>query len=171
MASESPHTTTDLGCPVKKALRGLASQNAELVDWFLRGFSHAPNFAWLANRPLCASWPPGFLFGLALAMRVLVWEKRGILEYLKVKLPSSQEILFDVFRSVVNEEAADRIRALYPQVLAVFLRHLAWSADPQFGPNVILGEIDEERFVDAVAKLLWVMRNSQSRAFRENTQQ
>jgi hypothetical protein len=107
--------------------------------------------------------PIYFLLGLGAALRLLMWEKKGLQAHRDAGLPSSRELLYRVFQwlsdpapATVKEQNA---RTLCAQVLQVFVERFAWDGQALLQADFVLGQAEEEQLVEALAQFLWHQRH------------
>lgn len=110
--------------------------------------------------------PAAFLLGLGLALRLSLWEARGLRVHRDAGLPSAAEVLDGVVRQTavsLNDTppaAVDYVRQLLRDVLRVAAERFAWSGPALLGADVVVGDVDEDQLLDALARLVWDVRNS-----------
>jgi hypothetical protein len=134
-----------------------AERDAEMVGHFLDALSETPAGSWLTDRP--AHLPAHFLLGLGGAMRLLLWEQKGIRIHQVTGLPSAREALLDVFRAVSDPEARARACQLAPRIVALFIQHFAWAGRIELDADVLLDPVDEDMALEALADFLWDQRH------------
>ena len=107
--------------------------------------------------------PESGLSALAIALRLLDWEARGITAHLSKGLQSGdaafEEALLEagVPSRQPGSIADPQVQA---EVLALFVEKMAWSAYSDFTAQVELGEIDDETLVEALSQLIWNTRGT-----------
>jgi hypothetical protein len=106
--------------------------------------------------------PPGFLLELGAVVQLKLWEAEGLAEFLPTELPTAAqagEELFRRTRETPEEFHTQASQKLGPQVMRVWLERFAWAAPNLLQADVVLGEVDEDVLVDALAQLLWEHRD------------
>jgi hypothetical protein len=150
-----------------------ASRDAEMTAGFLDALGQVPGLEWLAKKPVRL--PADILLGIGASMRLLAWETQGIHVHRDAGLPSATEALVLVFRSYADPEAGSQIQALRARVSGLFFEQFAWTGGLEWGADVVLGGVNEDDLVDAMAKLLWDHRHgpvgepNQQRGHHEET--
>jgi len=110
--------------------------------------------------------PAGFLLGLAAILRVIVWEDQGILIHLESGLPDARQLLRDLFTPVFRNAIDDLIRfgfGVWYWVLELRTTRMAWGGANMIGADVLVGEVNEEIFVETLAQFLWVHRHGENK--------
>ncbi|MGD0463885.1 MAG: hypothetical protein ABSB74_15470 [Tepidisphaeraceae bacterium] len=106
--------------------------------------------------------PSSFLLGLAAALRVNTWEDQGIFSHCEAGLPDARHLLVDLFRRVF-ECGVDELKVfgygLCYWVLELATSRLAWSGASVIGADIIIGEVDEDMFVETLAQFVWANRH------------
>lgn len=107
-------------------------------------------------------WPPGVLLDLGAFVRLRRWEASGYTFHVEAGLPTARTALRRVITTLIGA-AADRgvLAAAGELGLAVFgltVSRFAWTARPQLGSDVVLDLGDEDALVEALAQLMWALR-------------
>lgn len=108
--------------------------------------------------------PAAFLLGLGLALRLFVWEARGLRVHRDAGLPAAGDVLDVVVRQTAAPKdtppaAVDYVRRLRRDVLRVTAERFAWSGPSLLGAEVVVGDVNEEQLLDALAHLVWNLRH------------
>jgi hypothetical protein len=107
--------------------------------------------------------PPAYLLELGAILQLKYWESIGLRELLKVELPSAESALADFCRRVSRApesfwKAEDS--ALSNTVLDAYLASVSWDAPELLNAEFIINAADEDRLIDALARLLWKHRHA-----------
>ena len=106
--------------------------------------------------------PASFVLGLAAALRVKTWERQGIFIHFEAGLPDSRRLLVDLFTRLFTS-AVDDLKAfgfgLWYWVLELATSRLAWSGASEIGSDILVGDVNEEMFVETLANFLWANRH------------
>jgi len=140
------------------ALRIEASHDAEMVAGFLDVFCKTSAGQCLTDNPERLT--RDFLLALAAAMRLYRWEMSGVLTHLQTGLPSAHEALVDVWRSNIDAEAAARMAGLPRKVHSLFEGHFAWASGEELRADVAIGDVENEKLLEAIADFLWENRHN-----------
>jgi hypothetical protein len=107
--------------------------------------------------------PAGFLLELAAALQLGFWELYGIRDRLTTELPSYNEAISDLAgRATSGPAQFNSIGRLFKRVLETWMRECGWDARAILQADVVVGAVDDESLVDAVAQLIWVHRHDQT---------
>jgi hypothetical protein len=155
--SLSPVNLSQFPDELTAALRHQAGSDADLAGSFLAEISKHPNLVLLAKLRL----PETMLLGLGAALRMWTWEDAGIQIHREAGLPCAWAAVRDVFLSLVDSEAAARTVELPARVTALFIDRFAWGAAAQLDATVLLGDVDNDGLIDAVAEFLWRHRHDE----------
>lgn len=156
----SVSTTVDLSAVPSELIHALAleaSRDAAAVICFLQALSDTPAGAWL--RALPVRLPREFLLNLGAALRLCIWECKGIHVHREMSLPTGREALVDVFRAATDADAAARSTQLATRVVALFIDRFAWIGRSELRADLVLGSLSEDALVNAMAEFLWAHRN------------
>lgn len=112
-----------------------------------------------------ASFPAGFLLELSAVLQLAAWEFKDQRHHVDAGLPCFEEAAADLARR--SETAPAKFRqlisaTLHSQVLRFSLENISWQGLDYLGTDVLVGEIDEEQFVDSLAEFLWTNRRQLS---------
>ena len=139
---------------LKWTLVGLAERHAEATGEYLRAIGFRGNL------------PGSFLAELAAVLQLRQWETRGILNPPDFDLPSWREAADDLFARAA-ERPEEFLRPTMPSllrhVLKVWVEHFAWEAPDLLQAELMLGDLDEDGVVDALAELFWAHRQDLGR--------
>ena len=111
------------------------------------------------------SWPAGFLRELGAVVQLKLWEIEGVAEFLDEGLPTFAEAVADLTERIERDPHLfddPSGSTLSRKVFLVWLKCFAWEAQPIFQTDVVVGEVDEDTLLDAVAQLLWAHRHNKS---------
>ena len=106
-----------------------------------------------------------FVLELSSVVVLRSWEEQDVRVHFDVDLPSYHEAANDFAKSAARGPTglggsnADR---LFTRLLNVYLENFAYEGRRAFQAEVLLGEIDEDKFVDILANFLWSHRNELS---------
>jgi hypothetical protein len=138
-----------------------AESDAERVFEFLDVIGVRPSGEGADGIPV--KLPAYFLLRLAAALRLCTWEQKGLLIHQEAGLPSANDALRELGRSIAapgplqqEKQAADQ---LSQGVLRVAMNSLAWGGRVYFDADLAVGDADEDRLVEAMADLLWAHRH------------
>jgi hypothetical protein len=135
-----------------------AERDADRVVVYLDSFlRHIPGGDASSSRFNFPSW---FLFELAAALRLYLWERNGIRAHLDAGLPTANEAFQAVFRRLndIGTPSATEHTPFSSQVLRLFIERFAWFGQPDLAADMLLGEADEDELVNVLAKLIWTHR-------------
>jgi hypothetical protein len=109
------------------------------------------------------SWPRGFLLDLAPILRIALWERTGLIDHLGKEFPPAKQALADLFRRY-EENASDPEKEgayseLRMEVFKTRFNLLAWGGRRELNADVVLGDRDDDRLLEALADLLWENRH------------
>jgi hypothetical protein len=158
MAPPTSAPAADLPVYLTLTLAQEAERDADRVVVYLDSFlRHIPGVDASASRYNFPSW---FLFELAAALRLYLWEHNGIRAHLDAGLPTADEAIQAVFRRLndVGTPTATDHAPLSSQVLRLFVERFAWFGQPDLAADMLLGEAIEDELVDVLAKLIWTHR-------------
>lgn len=109
-----------------------------------------------------AELPAGFLLELAAALQLGVWEHEGLRPHLPDGLPTFSQADADLAARVSEDWEAMRApeaAALSRRVLELYVERFAWEGPELLGSDVVVGDVDEDAFVDALAEYVWSHRH------------
>ena len=114
------------------------------------------------GRPDWSRLPPGYLLELGSTLQIGLWERQGLLPHLDSDLPSFREAAQTLVDRAVKGPAefggADAT-PLCRRVTQVYLNRFAWDAPELLDAEVVLGDADEDDFVDLLAEFVWTRRH------------
>lgn len=141
------------------AIRIEAALDADRVVIFLDGYCNEIRKHHLSS-PLSDGWrtsvSPCFLLELAAALKILTWEKLGLVHYLGMDLPPARERLLRLLQTVGQ---FDPEPSLFRQRIKAFCDHFVWHAEQDIGASIALGAIKEDRLAECIAIFLWKHRH------------
>jgi hypothetical protein len=156
--------------PLFQAAAHEAALDADRVALFLEGIGFRPAHG--DGEVVPVRLPGGLLLGLGAALRLLLWESGGARAHLPVDLPSSEEVIRDLFVAAFDRDQPERLDALAHEltrrVLRVWVDHFAWDGRQAWDADLVLGEADEDALVEALAEFLWQHRNAPNARQGEN---
>ena len=106
--------------------------------------------------------PAAFLMELGAIGQIRLWELEGLRDFLPSDLPTYGEAVAELSRRALTAPQEFQTLAgarLSPRVMQVWLESFSWAAPSLLQADVVLGEVDEDALVDAVAHLLWTHRH------------
>lgn len=134
--------------------RALAEADAERVCAFLK----------TKNR---VRLPLEFITDLAAALRIQAWQKNGILQFLSSRPELASEFSDFMSKSATKDASWSPMSSgpLSRQVFVNWVRNFAWSAPKELGAECLMQTAEDvsDEEVQAIAKLLWSLRRSDSR--------
>jgi hypothetical protein len=108
--------------------------------------------------------PAPLLLGLGAAVRSLRWEAQGVRLHIERGMPTGDAAVREVFRRAAADGGSGSDgrfeRELCRDVLRLAASHFAWEGPEALGTDVVLGEVEDERLLDAVARMIWAQRHS-----------
>ena len=134
---------------LKRTLARLAERHADATGAYLREIGFR------------GSLPGLFLLELAAALQLRQWETQGVLNPLDGDLPSWREAADELFARAAErpeEFLTPTTPSLLHRVLKVWVERFAWEAPDLLQAELVLGDLDEDGVVDALAELLWTHR-------------
>lgn len=133
-------------------------RDADRVAYFLDALGLARRQA--SDPPLRL--PAGFVLDLAAGLRLLCWEQSGLLSHLDAGLPPACEALRAAFRGLTEPGIPDTdptSGALMPRVWALLIERCAWNGRVELDADLVLGDVEEDAFADALADFVWTHRH------------
>jgi hypothetical protein len=107
-------------------------------------------------------WPPGILLDLGAVVRLRRWEASGYTLHVEAGLPTANAALHRVITTLLgaasNRAVLDTAGELGLAVFGLTVSRFAWTARPQLGSDVVLDLGDEDGLVEALAQLMWALR-------------
>lgn len=104
------------------------------------------------------SLPAAFLLELAAVLELGTWERQDLCRHLDVDLPShsdAAESLASRAAQRPGEFEGPDAAPLSRKMFQVWATSFAWNSHQFLHADVILGEVDEDAFVDLLANFLW----------------
>ena len=152
MDAQRTLSTDNLPADLVNAACAQAARDADYVGLFLHslGLSASP------DQP--GRLPARFLFHLAAALRLLVWESQGFFVHQAAGLPSADQALRDAFRALLDPDANSTELGI--QVLRLSLERFAWNGPRDLNADIALDELSDEAALDALAQFLWTNRHA-----------
>ena len=106
--------------------------------------------------------PAALLLGLGAAMRVAAWEAMGHQPHRAAGLPDARKVVLNVVEWCRVLSPADRDRAvvaLHSQVTEISRTQFAWEGPDILGADTLVGEPQDDVFLDALAEFVWQHRH------------
>ena len=122
------------------------------------------------ERPDWSRLPPGYLLELAATIQIGLWERQGLLPHLAPDLPSFHEaaqMLLDRAAKGPAEFRGVDATPLSRRVTQEYLDRFAWDGPEFLQSEILLGDGDNDGFVEAFAKFLWTHRGELSSLLTE----
>jgi hypothetical protein len=121
------------------------------------------------ERPICL--PAGYLLELAAVLELGMWERQGLRPFLNCDLPTFREaadaLLARANRGPAAFDSPDDSSSLSSRLLRVWMKSFAWDSHEFFATNIVLGEVDEDQFVELMTQFVWKNRRELSRMLAE----
>jgi len=156
----SPLDLSDVPSELIRAVADGADRDANLVVQFLEALSQTPAGSLLAKRPLHL--PADFLLRLGASLRLFCWEQSGIAIHRRMGLPSARQALRNVFQSLADPQVAAQADDVCLWVVVLSTEAFAWAGRAELDAELLLGDMDEDSLVDALAEFLWTHRHALS---------
>lgn len=105
--------------------------------------------------------PGNFLLELGAVVQLHVWERRGLTPHLKGGLPAAKvasKELAERSQKGASEFEGENATPLSRHVLKIWIEQFAWNGQELLQADVVVGDVDEEEFVDVLAEFLWTHR-------------
>jgi hypothetical protein len=150
----------DIPADLLQAVVRNAERDAHLVGRFLTGMANRPGCEWLANRPLRL--PAHLLLGLAAGLRLGFWEHQGFHVHRDAGLPPAREVLHEVFALAYDPEGPARMVPLVVRVNGLARDSFAWAGRLELNADVVLGPVDDDATLEALADFLWNCRSREA---------
>jgi hypothetical protein len=151
---------------MKTAAKPVSSANL----WFLQGpatFERSVNSTFLRSladqfpRPPLP--PPTYsrtlVLGWAGILQLVRWEMEGIWLHLETGLPSSREAFLPIHDWCTNLSEADRdqrVRGFFDRIVNLRTKRFAHESLHFLGTDVVVSALDDDSFVEAMARFLWI---------------
>jgi len=113
--------------------------------------------------------PAAFLLELGAVLQLGLWEMDGTSALLKAALPSSKhaaEHLTKLVTTDLRQLFSTNNAPLSRRLLQVWLDEFGWDARAILHADVVVGDVDEDGLVEALARLLWEHRHDYGNAHR-----
>ena len=150
--------TSDLHPRLTAAIVQNAELAAQLTARCLHGLNQRMKAEGVLPEAAELSLPRGFLLEIGAVGQLRVWEMQGLRPYLPADLPTFADATAELYRRAREEPAEFQTAAgakLSPRVLQVWIESFCWEGPALLEANLLLGDVDEDALVDAVAHLLW----------------
>ena len=140
----------------------LADSHAALVAQRLRELEVA--YATQLGRPCrFAAVPAEFLLALAALEQLRIWETKGLRPHLGQQLPQFDDLItltWHLLQSDRSASAAEIAVTIWRLIFRLCVDKFAWDASAVSGADMLVGDLDDDAVVDAVAQLLWSLRHT-----------
>jgi hypothetical protein len=143
-----------------EALSRETERDAHRVAVFLGEFLQRVPFS---IPPTTWTFPSSFLLALGIGLRLLYWEDHGVIIHRDAGLPPAMKVICETFEQLPLKEDADRwSRAvrLFHEVTWLGAEHIAWHGQTEMGGEFVVGQVDEDVFLESLAQLLWHHRHA-----------
>lgn len=110
----------------------------------------------LKSKP--ARFPAAFLLELAAVLELGLWERRDLRRHLDIELPTYREAMDRLVtrcRKGSAEFDGPNATSLSRQIMQAWIEHFAWDGPNVLNADVVLGEADENEFIDLLAEFVW----------------
>ena len=147
--SEGPLVLPDI---TVQAVARRAERLADLTGGFLQSSFPTPGEVKL---------PAAVLLELAAVLELGVWERQGLLEHINTDLPTYREASNQLAARCAKGSAEfERTNAapFSQQMLCIWLEHFAWEGPEILGADMVVGEVEEDVFLDLLAEFAWTHR-------------
>ena len=107
-------------------------------------------------------WPAGFLLEFGSVLQIGYWESQGISAHIEARLPSYADAsrqLADRARKGPAEFTGDDTAPLHKAVVRFWIDKFAWEGQTLLQTDVVVGDVDEDRFLDLAAEFCWQHRH------------
>jgi hypothetical protein len=121
------------------------------------------------NKPICL--PGMYLLELSAVLELGMWERQGLRQFLDTDLPTFDEAAAELARRAnlgLDEFCGPDAAPLNQRVLQVWLENFAWETGELSGPGLLVGQVDEDSFVNALAEFIWSNRNNLSQVLAQS---
>jgi hypothetical protein len=111
------------------------------------------------------AFPAGFLLELSAVLQLAAWEHKDQHHHIDAGLPTFEDAAAHLARRAETAPADFNqlsSATLHRQVLSFCLEKIAWQGLDYLGTDVLVGEIDDEVFLDGLAEFLWANRHQLS---------
>jgi len=109
--------------------------------------------------------PTEFLLELSAVIRIAMWQRSAVIAERLPDFPPSEELLDELITRLFREPASFSCdpsscpAPLHKQVVSWWSRNCSWSAAPLLGADILVGAIDKDALLDALAAVLWRHRD------------
>ena len=137
-----------------------AADDADRVGHFLQAVGLIPEQHGQTEAPVRL--PMDQLLGLAAGLRLYAWEQNGLRIHREAGLPSAREVILKVLRSgasMAGPATTNDGKLLWASVMALFMERFAWSGRADLGADILLGDAEDDTFIEALADFLWAHRH------------
>jgi hypothetical protein len=117
--------------------------------------------------------PAAFLLELAAVLELGLWERRDLRRHLDVDLPTNRQAADQLAaRCAKGPKEFDGPNAapLSRQVLRVWVERFAWDGRELLAAEVVLGDVNEDDFIDLLAGFVWEHRRELAHLIRGEEQ-
>lgn len=114
--------------------------------------------------------PANFLLELGAILQIGYWEFNGMSAHIEAGLPSKADAskeLSERAQKGPSEFIGDNATPIQTQVQQFWIHNLAWDGPSLMSTEMVVGEIDEDRFLDLAAHFLWQHRQDLKYLLRE----
>jgi hypothetical protein len=118
--------------------------------------------------------PAGFLLELAAVLEPGLWERQDLRRHLDVDLPTYREAADQLAARAAKGRAefdGPDATSLSGRVLQVWIDNFAWDGPELLGTDIVVGHVDEDVFVDVMAKFVWKYRHEIARLLADGEEQ
>ena len=162
VTSKTREGTLDLPDTFVKAIVQHAERRALLIIRYLRSTK--------LGKAKVIRFPEPALLELGAVLELGVWERRGLLSQLDVDLPTYREAADQLAARCMKgpsafEEADDA--PLYHRMLRVWTEYLAWDGPEFIQAEVVLGDFDDDEFINLLAEFVWSRRRELEHLIQE----
>ena len=152
LLADTLNGSTDVHDRVINAVVRNAEQQATLTACYLTGIGLPPGTAEFQLLPRAV------LLELGALLQLHLWESRGLTKCLPKDVPSAKVAAEDFYlRLEGNHIQLDdgTLPPLAQRVHEVWLNHIAWEGQSILGTELVLDDVAEDDFVEAIAKFIW----------------
>lgn len=111
-----------------------------------------------------------FLLELGAVLQIGLWERKGITAPFEAGIPSYTEAAGTLAERAAKNPSEFRTTTHSPlsdAVVQFWVDHFAWDGMQHMQADIIVGDIDEDQFIDLLATFLWEHRH-QLTSFRDD---
>jgi hypothetical protein len=145
------------------AVMRIANLAADLAIAFIRDAKGLSTDLGQMQQPI--GLPAAFLLELGAVLVLQRWERSGIKPYLSREMPSARDGMQSLGRRAMQGPSAfsdDCISNSINLIIAIAVYDLAWGGPEDLGAEAVVGDIDDNSLIGAVAELLWSHRHDDS---------